>query len=96
MEFMATEPNTVDISETTDLLRLVAEVNDTGHALLLRKDSEDVAILSPARKARHRRGAPVTAEAPLWTIVGVAKSRGPTDVSSDKHRYLAEAYRRTE
>ncbi len=29
---------------------------------------------------------------PLWRIVGIGESSGPTDVSVRKHDYLAEAY----
>lgn len=29
---------------------------------------------------------------PLWRIVGIGESTGPTDVSRRKHDYLAEAY----
>jgi hypothetical protein len=37
---------------------------------------------------------PITADDPLWGIVGMADSGpdGPTDVSSNKHKYLADAY----
>ena len=34
---------------------------------------------------------PVTADDPLWGIVGMIDD-GPTDVSTNKHRYLADAY----
>jgi hypothetical protein len=40
------------------------------------------------RKPRH-----FTLDDPLWGIVGIARSRDPnTDVSSNKHKYLADAY----
>jgi hypothetical protein len=35
---------------------------------------------------------PVTGDDPLWSIVGVIDGDGPTDVSSSKHRYLANLY----
>lgn len=35
---------------------------------------------------------PVTAEDPLWGIIGMIADDGPTDVSSNKHRYLADVY----
>ena len=39
-------------------------------------------------------GRPLTEQDSLWSIIGIGDSGpdGPTDVSSDKHRYLAEAY----
>ena len=29
---------------------------------------------------------------PLWRIVGIGHSAGPTDIAANKHKYLAEAY----
>src|SRR5947209_19741709 len=43
---------------------------------------------SRPRPAR-RRGQPITADDPLWDIVGIARSGGPGDVSSNKYKYLA-------
>jgi hypothetical protein len=42
----------------------------------------------------QRIGRPFTLESPLWNIVGVIDSGpdGPTEVSSNKHKYLADAY----
>jgi hypothetical protein len=39
-------------------------------------------------------GRPFTLDSPLWDIVGMADSGpdGPTDVSRNKHKYLADAY----
>lgn len=49
-------------------------------------DEETAAILAAAK--------PITAEDPLWNIVGIGDSGpdGPTDVARNKHTYLAEAY----
>ena len=41
---------------------------------------------------RVLRGKPFTIEDSLWNIVGIGHSQGPTDVSENKYRYLAEAY----
>lgn len=43
-------------------------------------------------------GRPFTFDDPLWNIVGMAGHRpgAPTDVSSNKHKYLAEAHDRRE
>lgn len=35
---------------------------------------------------------PFSFDNPLWDIVGIIHDDGPTDVSSNKHKYLAEAY----
>lgn len=34
----------------------------------------------------------LTVDDPLWDIVGIAHSDGPSDVAANKHRYLAESY----
>jgi hypothetical protein len=47
--------------------------------------------LRPKRKRSRRKGGPITADDPLWDIVGIGKSKGPTDVSSNKYKYVAEA-----
>lgn len=46
--------------------------------------------LSPLRPTRRRRRK-LSADDPLWDIVGLGRSEGPTDVSTNKHKYLAEA-----
>lgn len=37
-------------------------------------------------------GRPTNEDDPLWDIIGIAETTGPTDVSENKHKYLAEAY----
>jgi len=47
----------------------------------------------PKRRApATHRGKPFTTDDSLWTLVGLGKSSGPTDVSVNKDKYLAEAY----
>lgn len=45
-------------------------------------------------RAVRQWGRPTSADDPLWRIVGMAgfDLDRPTDVSADKHKYLAEAY----
>jgi excisionase family DNA binding protein len=43
------------------------------------------------RPNRRRPPGVLTWEDPLWNIVGIASGDGPTDVSSNKHKYLADA-----
>lgn len=38
------------------------------------------------------RGRPTSEADSLWNIVGIGRSEGPTDVSENKYKYLAEAY----
>lgn len=45
----------------------------------------------PRRAASRPRGKPLTMDDPLWQVVGIGHS-GQGDVSSNKHKYLADAY----
>ena len=44
------------------------------------------------RESLWRIARPVTADDPLWRIIGMIDDDGPTDVASNKHKYLDEAY----
>jgi hypothetical protein len=50
---MAKELTPVDITNTPDLLRLAEEVRRSGKPRLLRRDDEDLAVLSPAPAKRR-------------------------------------------
>ena len=52
---MAKELTPVDVTNTPDLLRLAEEVRRSGQPRLLRRDSEDLAVLSPAPTPAKRR-----------------------------------------
>ena len=39
-----------------------------------------------------RSARPLTKNDPLWGIVGLLDDDGPTDMSANKHKYLAEIY----
>jgi hypothetical protein len=43
------------------------------------------------RAPKRRRGRPTSAADPLWAIIGTVESTGPTDVSENVDRYLADA-----
>lgn len=85
----------IDISTVTDLEALAEEMRRTNEPRILRRANEDIAILAPVTRKKRKRIAvarPFTMDDPLWNIVGIAHSEGPTDVSQNKHKYLAEAY----
>ncbi len=52
---MAKELKRIDIENVPELLRIVDEMRSTNEPRVLRRGSEDVAILLPARTARRRR-----------------------------------------
>jgi len=72
--------------------------------MLVYKRNESMPLQPIAKNGAERakpqrrlpRGKPTSADDPLWNIVGIGNSvehgDGPTDVSGNKHKYLAEAH----
>jgi hypothetical protein len=93
---MARELKSIDITAIPELVQLADEVRKTKKPRLLRRGDEDVAMLVPAEPKESRRrvraGRPLRKGDALSKIIGMIQSEGPTDVSSNKHKYLAEAY----
>ncbi|MBI2941371.1 MAG: hypothetical protein HYY04_13130 [Chloroflexi bacterium] len=93
---MAREFLPVEVGDAPELLRLAEEVRATNQPRVLRREGEDLAIVMPvassgSRRTRRRplpRGRPTSADDPLWNIVGIGRSEGPTDVSTNKYKYL--------
>src|SRR5687768_13468965 len=85
----------IDISNTPELVRLVEEVQRSNQVTVLTKDGEEVLEVRPAKtskKKRVKKGV-LTKDDPMWNIVGMLKDDGgPTDVSTNVDKYLAEAY----
>ena len=97
---MAQERTPIDISNIPELVRLAEEVRESGEPRVLRRADQDLALLAPLAqksgpRARARRQRASQAS-PLGNIVGLADRKDfpgvPPDVSSNKHKYLAEAY----
>lgn len=95
---MARELSPIDSKAIPQLLMLAEEVQQTGKPRRIQRDHEDIARLVPvAPPSRRRRGRPTSARDPLWNIVGmVTDYEGPTDVSENVDRYLADAHANTE
>ncbi|HLZ10586.1 MAG TPA: hypothetical protein VKT80_18515 [Chloroflexota bacterium] len=94
---MTKELKPIDISNSPEILRIVEEMRASNEPRVFRRDNEDVAILRPVKRAARRRvlrGRPTSADDPLWNIVGMAAGPddGVTDVSTNKLKYLADAY----
>jgi hypothetical protein len=93
----------IDISDFPELVRLAEEVQRTAEPRLLKDGDRQVALLSPL--PAKARGAPASREGgredtaaddPFGGIIGIGDAEGcvddPTDVSQNKHRYLADAF----
>ena len=66
---VAGEPKPIDISDLPDLLRIVEEVRRSRRPRVLRRESEDVAVLVPIASGTTSRARDV--EARIWADVGV-------------------------
>ncbi|MCL5075748.1 MAG: hypothetical protein M1136_08925 [Chloroflexi bacterium] len=90
---MARELKTIDISNIPELLRIVEEVRATHEPRVLKRDNEEVAILTPTHPTKKRipRDKPFTKNDSLWNLIGIGHS-GLGNISENKHKYLAEAY----
>jgi len=68
-----------------------------GKGIRVPRESLDQFVKPVKRKAGKQpapvpRGRPTRADDALWNIIGMGRSDGPTDVSENKHKYLAQAY----
>lgn len=66
------------------------DVVASGSDITVERDG-DLVRLSPVRRIGKRSARHFSASDPLWDIVGIGHSEGPTDVSAHKHAYLADA-----
>ena len=80
----------IDISNRPELVQLVQEAQAQNAPLVLRRESEDVAILRPLKKTRVPRGKPFTEDDPIWNLRSIGRS-GVRDVSENADHYLGEA-----
>jgi hypothetical protein len=91
---MSRELQSVDITDSPDLLRLAEEVARTGEGRLLTRGEESLARLVPERHRprRQRRSDRAVERDPILDIIGMGKSKEPTNIAEHKHEYLAEAF----
>jgi hypothetical protein len=85
------EPLPLDVSKSPELLALARDVKRSGTPLVLCADGEELARISPARRARRTlKGRPTSAEDPFWRIIGMGRSGEPSDASERVDDVLAE------
>jgi hypothetical protein len=93
---MAKELESLDVTDSPELLQLAQEVAQTGVGRVLRTADGELAVLKPVPKSRRSsRGAgrPLTRDDALFSLVGIGSSGAPSDASERKHDILAKAYR---
>lgn len=87
----------IDIRYRPELREFADHIRKTKRVTILRDADEEIATVTPAQPAKRRRSPRrptyLTPDDSLWNIVGMHEAKeGPTDVSENKHKYLAEAY----
>lgn len=92
---MAAEVHRIDLKNAPSLAELIEEVRKTNRPRIIRADGEDVAVLMPTSNGkrlskRQQKGA-FSRDDALWDVIGIGRS-GVSDVSTNKDKYLAEAY----
>jgi hypothetical protein len=92
---MATKPDPLDISDSEGLAELAEKVQTHKKSFLLRRGSEDLAVIQPARRPRKpiRRARPVMETDSIFDLIGIGKSNIPGGISGRKHEYLAQSKR---
>ena len=95
-----TSDDAIEISNKPELSELADEVSRTRRPRALRRGGRTVAVVVPAPRVRYANHRPRRRKEPglgpndtLWNIIGIIDDPGgPTDVSSNKHKYLADIY----
>lgn len=86
---MAREIKRIDISNTPELLRLAEQVRTSREPRVLRRDSEDIAVLMPVSPARRRRVARTPTKADEEAFLS---SAGGWKDNVDVDKFLADNY----
>ena len=92
---MNTEVQSIDITNSSELLNLVEEVRRSGAAWLLKRGEQDLALLTPVASSQEgepRRPPAGDARDTLLNIIGIGESAEPTAIAQHEGEYLAEAY----
>lgn len=80
----------VDVSQQPELLAFAEQVKRSGARYELLTDGEALVTVAPATSRSSRRGKRTSASDPIWQIIGMARSSGPSDISVHVDDYLAE------
>ena len=93
---MAQGFESLDVTDSPELLRLAQEVAETGVGRVLRTAEGELAVLKPVpnpRKRTRRKTGILTRDDPLFKLIGIGSSGIEGGVSERKHEFLAKAYR---
>ena len=87
---MPQRPEPLEVGGSPDLLKLAEEVQRTGAPRLLQRDGEDIAVISPAKRARKLPFRAFTRDDPLFGLIGSGTSNIPGGISERKHEFIGE------
>jgi hypothetical protein len=90
---MSSSVQSIDVSESPELLELAEDVQQSGVARLLMNGEKELALLSPVDRhdTKRRRKSKTESRDSLLDIIGIGASEEPTDIARFKREYLAEA-----
>ena len=95
---MAQEFESLDVTDSPELLRLAQEMAETGVGRVLRTAEGELAVLKPVSKPKKRSGRGprktglLTRDDSFYRLIGIASSGIESDASERKHEILAQAY----
>ena len=84
---MGRDLKAIDVSDQPELLRLAEEVHTSGEARLLRRASQELAVLLPTtpRPRSPSRARPLTRDDALFRLIGIGSSDVPGGVAGRTH-----------
>jgi hypothetical protein len=92
---METDVQSIDITDSPELLRLAEEVRRSGVSRVLMRGEEELAVLAPLIRsgaaAKRRRPSREPRDA-ILNIIGIGESAEPTDIARHEREYLADAH----
>jgi hypothetical protein len=89
---MKGEQKTIPFEEfATNLETILDQVEREGGEITVARGNAQFVVRRKARRSSGRKSHRITADDPLWDIVGIGRTEGPTDVSSNKYKYVADA-----
>jgi hypothetical protein len=89
---MAQELESLDVSQSPEMLRLAEDVARTGLPKVLERNGEALAVVRPVatRRRRSHGGRQLQPNAWLAGLVGIAESMDGANVSGNIHQYIAD------
>lgn len=88
---METETKTIRFEEFASHLNTIFDQLQALNEEITVERGGQLFVVKPKAQRRRRARRRFAADDPLFDIIGIGRTEGPTDVSSNKHRYIAEA-----